>query len=448
MAERRPSRTLSAAISIAAPGIVILGILVLGGWLTPAPALAAAVALGALGGLIAKRHYAGLDRLRRRIEHLTEHGEDLKLHAPTVPRLSVAVGRLARRWREQHEKLTAERATADRLLEALPDPLVVIDRAGIVVRANRAAQELTATALLGRDLAAGLRHPVLLQSIEAALATGDSQAVEIAMPAPQHRSYSALIEPLGGADGGALILLHDLTPIRLGERMRADFVANVSHELRTPLASLLGFVETLRGAARDDPEAQERFLIIMHDQAERMARLIEDLLSLSRIELDERSRPTGTVAVLPLLAKVRDSLALKAEERGMAVEISGPDLTVPGDEDQLTQVFQNLIDNAIKYGRDKTPVSVSVTALPTGGGTVSVRDHGDGIPTEHLPRLTERFYRVSAARSRELGGTGLGLAIVKHIVNRHRGQLAIDSAEGAGSTFTVSLPGSAQPPVS
>ncbi len=428
-------------MSIAAPGIVILAVLVLGGWLAPAPALVAMIGLAALGGFIAKRHYAGLDRLRRRIEHLTEQGEDLKLHAPTVPRLSVAVGRLARHWQERHEKLTAERATADRLLEALPDPLVVVDREGIVVRANRAAEELAETTLVGRDLAAGLRHPALLQAIETALASGDGQAVEISMPAPRHRSYSALIEPLGGADGGALILLHDLTPIRLGEQMRADFVANVSHELRTPLASLLGFIETLRGAASDDPEAQDRFLTIMHDQAERMARLIEDLLSLSRIELDERSRPTGTVNIHPLLAKVRDSLALKAEERGMSVEITGPDLTVPGDEDQLTQVFQNLIDNAIKYGRERTPVSVTVSVLPDGGGTVSVHDQGDGIPTEHLPRLTERFYRVSAARSRELGGTGLGLAIVKHIVNRHRGQLTIDSAEGAGSTFTVALPG-------
>ena len=441
MAERRPSRTLSAAVSIGAPGIVVLAILVLGGWLSPAPAAVAAVALAALGGLIAKRHYAGLDRLRRRIEHLTEQGEDLKLHAPTVPRLSVAVGRLARHWREQHDRLTAERATADRLLEALPDPLVVIDRAGIVIRANRAAQELAETALVGRDLAAGLRHPVLLQAIEQALESGDGQAVEISMPAPHHRSYSALIEPLGGADGGALILLHDLTPIRLGERMRADFVANVSHELRTPLASLLGFIETLRGAARDDPDAQDRFLTIMHDQAERMARLIEDLLSLSRIELDERSRPTGMVDLHPLLAKVRDSLALKAEERGMTVDIAGPEVTIPGDEDQLTQVFQNLIDNAIKYGRDKTAVSVAVATQPDGGIAVAVRDHGDGIPTEHIPRLTERFYRVSAARSRELGGTGLGLAIVKHIVNRHRGHLTIDSVEGDGSTFTVSLPG-------
>jgi len=405
------------------------------------------IGLAALGGFIAKRHYAGLDRLRRRIEHLTEQGEDLKLHAPTVPRLSVAVGRLARRWQEQRDTLTAERATADRLLEALPDPLVVIDRAGSVVRANRAAEELAETSLIGRDLTAGLRHPVLLQAIERALSAEDSQAVEISMPAPRHRSYSALIEPLGGAEGGALILLHDLTPIRLGEQMRADFVANVSHELRTPLASLLGFTETLRGAARDDPEAQDRFLTIMHDQAERMARLIEDLLSLSRIELDERSRPTGMVDLHQVLANVRDALALKAEERGMVVDITGPAVTVIGDEDQLTQVFQNLVDNAIKYGRENTAVSVTVQALPGRGVTVSVHDQGEGIPADHIPRLTERFYRVSAARSRELGGTGLGLAIVKHIVNRHRGQLSIDSVAGAGSTFTVSLPEFYQPPM-
>ena len=243
--------------------------------------------------------------------------------------------------------------------------------------------------------------------------------------------------------------------------MRADFIANASHELRTPLSSLLGFIETLRGPARDDLEAHERFLSIMHDQASRMARLVNDLLSLSRIELDEHMPPAGRVDVLDRLDGVIAALELKAASRGIRLKLEGPDSlpAVVGDDDQLTQVFQNLVSNAIKYTRENTDVTVSVSIadgavvgivgtapMPGRGGrgnpmvAVAVRDQGEGIARTHLPRLTERFYRVDAARSRAMGGTGLGLAIVKHIVNRHRGRLTIESAVGVGSTFTVYLP--------
>jgi two-component system phosphate regulon sensor histidine kinase PhoR len=237
--------------------------------------------------------------------------------------------------------------------------------------------------------------------------------------------------------------------------MRADFVANASHELRTPLSSLLGFIETLRGPARDDPEARERFLAIMHEQATRMARLVDDLLSLSRIEMNEHVPPTGRVDVADALRRAVDTLLLKAAARGMRIEIDAPaDLPpVTGEADEIAQVLQNLIDNAIKYGRPNSTVRVAVgrsnRALPGGSGggdatageesaiAVSVRDEGEGIARQHLPRLTERFYRVDTARSRAAGGTGLGLAIVKHIMNRHRGALEIDSELGRGSTFTV-----------
>ena len=224
--------------------------------------------------------------------------------------------------------------------------------------------------------------------------------------------------------------------------MRADFVANVSHELRTPLSSLLGFVETLRGPARDDAEARDKFLSIMHEQAERMLRLIEDLLSLSRIEMDEHTRPRGRVDLGQVLGTVKDMLSMKAAGRNMRIELDlaagiGP---VTGDADQLTQVFQNLVDNALKYGRKGTAVEVTAAESGDGDISVTVADRSEGIPPEHLPRLTERFYRVDAARSRQLGGTGLGLAIVKHIVNRHRGHLSVDSAIREGSRFTVTLP--------
>jgi two-component system phosphate regulon sensor histidine kinase PhoR len=249
--------------------------------------------------------------------------------------------------------------------------------------------------------------------------------------------------------------------------MRADFVANASHELRTPLATLLGFVETLRGPARDDAAARERFLAIMHEQTQRMARLVADLLSLSRIELNEHTPPIGRVLLGEVVRTIIDSLELKAADKRMAIVVDAPppggeapirldDLPpVSGDDDELSQVFQNLIDNAIKYGRtDSTiriaswlvaPRATADAALPAPrldqpAVAIAVMDEGEGIAREHVPRLTERFYRIDTARSRALGGTGLGLAIVKHILNRHRGALDIDSMVGQGSTFTVYLP--------
>jgi two-component system phosphate regulon sensor histidine kinase PhoR len=443
MPERQTGRLLLAAATVAAPGIVVLAGLVAFAHLAVLPALIAGVILTGFSALVAWRHLTGLALLRRRIDRLATHDTDLKIDAPTVPELSLALGRLARHWQEQKRRLTEASEAANRILEALSDPLIVVDGDGRVVRANHAAEDAFQTHLVGRELATGLRHPQLLNAVDSALSDGESLAAEIAMPPPMSRNYSALVEPLGEqGQGGALIVLHDLTPVRMGERMRADFVANVSHELRTPLSSLLGFVETLRGPARDDPDAQEKFLAIMHDQAERMSRLIEDLLSLSRIEMDEHTRPRGSVDLRHVLGNVKDMLSIKAENRRMRIEMTLPETlnAVPGDSDQLTQVFQNLIDNAVKYGREGTSVEVAVA--PAEGDTVaiSVTDHGEGISSEHLPRLTERFYRVDAARSRQLGGTGLGLAIVKHITRRHRGELQIESEPGKGSTFRVVLP--------
>jgi two-component system phosphate regulon sensor histidine kinase PhoR len=244
----------------------------------------------------------------------------------------------------------------------------------------------------------------------------------------------------------AILTFHDMTAIKRSEQMRADFVANASHELRTPLATLLGFIETLRGPARDDPEARDRFLSIMHDQSGRMARLVNDLLSLSKIELDEHTPPTGRANPLRIARSAVAALELKAAARKIRLVLTAPERlpAVIGDDDQLAQVFQNLIDNAIKYTRDNTEVRVTL-AVKDGRRSgpmvsIAVADCGEGIARTHLPRLTERFYRVDPARSRALGGTGLGLAIVKHIVNRHRGQMTIESDVGKGSTFTVLLP--------
>jgi len=248
------------------------------------------------------------------------------------------------------------------------------------------------------------------------------------------------------------MLVNDRTRERALEKMRADFVANSSHELRTPLASLIGFIETLRGPAADDPEAQQRFLGIMAEQAARMQRVIGDLLSLSRIEISEHSPPKELLHLPPVLERIVAGMEpmLKANEAKLQIQVP-PDLPqIPADADQIAQVFTNLLENALKYG--KRGGVIKLAAAPAGtdmrfaanGVVVSVTDEGTGIPREHIPRLTERFYRVDKGRSRSIGGTGLGLAIVKHVINRHRGRMVIESVEGKGSTFTVWLPGASR----
>jgi two-component system phosphate regulon sensor histidine kinase PhoR len=272
------------------------------------------------------------------------------------------------------------------------------------------------------------------------------------LPVPVPRELLAQVTPMEPAlaDGGrVVVLLSDRTRERAVERMRADFVANASHELRTPLASLIGFIETLRGPAEDDPVARARFLAIMAEQGERMRRLIDDLLGLSRIELTEHQPPVGR-ADLAAIARA-EAAALEPLLRGrrmtLVEALHEAAVAAPADADQLAQVVRNLLDNAVRHGREAGEVRLSVERAEAGGGggrpgvTLTVADNGPGIRREHIPRLTERFYRVDRGRSRAAGGTGLGLAIVKHIVNRHRGQLSIDSEEGAGARFRVWLPG-------
>ena len=336
----------------------------------------------------------------------------------------------------------------------MPDPLILLDDRRRVVRANAQAASFVGTVEGPRDLAAVLRNPAVLAAADAVLRGEAARVVDFTVTVPIERQLRARFARLDppSLDGAVVVLsLHDITQLKRAEQMRADFIANASHELRTPLTTLTGFIETLRGPAREDAEARERFLAIMHDQAARMIRLVEDLLSLSRIELNEHVMPQGSVALGPLLQHLADTLELRAGERSMHIRLAmPPDLPeVIGERDELAQLFQNLLDNAIKYGRAGSEISVAAAtgARPPYGGdagdaaffSVAVRDQGEGIAREHLPRLTERFYRVDTARSREMGGTGLGLAIVKHILNRHRGFLDIDSTLGKGSVFTVFL---------
>ena len=356
--------------------------------------------------------------------------------------------RVNRGWREQSQRAETELAAAEAVFGAIPDPLIVIDGQRRIVRANPAATEFVGVVPEASDLAASLRNPVVLAAADAVLAGEQARVVDFVLSVPVERVMRARVARVEGAlsSGAAAILtLHDITALKAAEQMRADFVANAGHELKTPLATLVGFIETLLGAARDDPAARERFLTIMRGEAGRMSRLVDDLLSLSRIELNEHVPPTSRVAVGLLVEQVAEVLVLRAADRGIHLELALPDdlPEVIGDEDELAQVFQNLIDNAIKYARPNSAVKVAADcpASAPGGGFVriAVTDQGEGIPSEHLPRLTERFYRVDNARSRELGGTGLGLAIVKHILNRHRGRLEISSTLGVGSTFAVWL---------
>lgn len=342
-------------------------------------------------------------------------------------------------------------AGSEAILRTLPDPLIMLDREARIVRVNPAAEQEFGRNLKGRPLSAVLAAPEVTEAVAAVLDGLEGEVIEFSVPGPLDRFFGAHIAGLDppGVDGTAVIVsLYDLTAAKRAERLRADFVANASHELRTPLSSLIGFIETLSGPARDDEEARARFLAIMYDQAQRMARLIEDLLSLSRIEMDEHSAPTTLVDLERVLSAVVGSLEHQASDKDMTIELDVSGLPpIIGDRDNLAQVFQNLIDNAVKYGRAGTPVTITAKLHAESDGrldrpavSVAVSDRGEGVSKEHLERLTERFYRVDTARSRALGGTGLGLAIVKHIVNRHRGLLEIDSKLGNGSTFTVHLP--------
>ncbi len=333
------------------------------------------------------------------------------------------------------------------ILDSIPEPVVIVDRLRTVSAANAAAVRDIGVAYAGRALALSLRHPAALAAVEEVLAGGQTRSIEVTLRTPAARTYSLVVAPLQGA-AGAVLIFHDVTSERRAQQMRVDFIANASHELRSPLSALVGFIETLRGPARDDPAARTRFLEIMANEAGRMTRLIENLLSLSSIEADEHVIPQGRVDLGQTLAAVVDTLlpAATAKEMRIRTEILVTLPPVAGDPDQLVQVFRNLIENAIAYGRTGSEVLIvarPIERMQEGtrpGVAISVQDEGDGIPRDHIPRLTERFYRVDAARSRKLGGTGLGLAIVKHILNRHRGRLTIESELGRGSRFTVTLP--------
>jgi len=339
----------------------------------------------------------------------------------------------------------------DALLNAVEEPVLLINDGWTIVAVNASAQEVFGTGLIGGQLARALRNPEAIGAVSTVLAGRTRTQTDFTISEPQPVLYRMTVATLGGSDSRnatIVIALRDISSVQAAQQMRSDFVANVSHELRSPLTTLAGLIETLGGSAKDDPEAQKRFLEIMAREAARMDRLIDDLLSLSRVEADERIRPTELVDVLkviePVIAIIRERE--EASDREIVFKPEFETCPVAGDQDQLTQVFQNLLENAVKYSSPGGKVTVSVERrkpMPKFASDVwafSVIDEGEGIAAEHIPRLTERFYRIDSGRSRQMGGTGLGLAIVKHIVNRHRGRLVITSREGVGTTMTVLLP--------
>ncbi|WP_171034101.1 sensor histidine kinase [Lichenicoccus roseus] len=326
------------------------------------------------------------------------------------------------------------------LVELLPCPLLLIDRQGALIHANLAVRDS-----YGDVVSSLLRHPALDDTL-LRVDGGDIVSATVKLDVPVARALQVSIRALPHIDPGLLVLaLSDQTQQEAVERMRADFVANASHELRTPLASLIGFIDTLLGPAADDVQAQRRFLAIMQTQAARMRRLIDNLMSLSRIQLMEHDRPRGRVDLAPVIANVADGLEPLLQSRNieLKIDLASGLPSVRGDADQVAQVLQNLLDNALKYATRRITLSASPVqggVWPAAAGVVlAVRDDGPGIAAHHLPRLTERFYRVEEGQAGRVG-SGLGLAIVKHIVGRHSGRLQIESSQGKGSLFSVWLP--------
>jgi two-component system phosphate regulon sensor histidine kinase PhoR len=338
------------------------------------------------------------------------------------------------------------------MLDGLPDPVFLVDQSLIIVDYNRAARSLLGEKALHAKLVESLDSADVLRAINESLGGTPGSRREVFLPFPIARDYEFSVWRLPNlkspGPAWAMVALHDVTATKKADQMRADFVANVSHELRSPLSSLLGFIETLRGPARDDEKTRDKFLEIMETEAQRMTRLINDLLTLSKVETEEHIRPEDSVDLGSIMTQVTTTLSVQAKERGIEIVLElPPDLSpVIGEPDELTQVFQNLIANAVSYGDPETQVRVvatekqSISDSEQADISVAIINRGDGIPAEELPRLTERFYRVDKGRSRSMGGTGLGLAIVKHIVARHRGHLEIESVPKEETFFTVHLP--------
>ncbi|MDF7775239.1 ATP-binding protein [Sphingomonas sp. AOB5] len=322
-------------------------------------------------------------------------------------------------------------------MEAIAEPVLVI-AANRVLSANHAARALLGQHIIGEDVRLAIRHPAAAERLLNPIEATPGAPIHLVGLGTRDQRWEMRVRDIGRQ---RIVHLIDRTGSYTAERMRVDFVANASHELRTPLAALLGYVETLRDDPDTEPAMRDRFLRIMFDEARRMQRLIDDLISLSRIEADKYRKPEQTVDLNALLKEVLEEIGAGGSKRSDDLVVDTSEVPeIRGDRVQLSQLLHNIVGNAMKYGRESTPVTLKLHPRSDGMVQLSVADEGEGIPPEHIPRLTERFYRVDSGRSRTLGGTGLGLAIVKHVVERHRGRLDITSAVGKGTTVTILLP--------
>ena len=448
-------RLLARTARLSLPAALVLLILLLTGFLGLLPAVAGLAAAFMIGGFLAharERRLLAFERQLRGLITETDIREDgfEIMGGDALPVMTEQVEKSLERMQARQRELDHTLAT---LIDSLPDPLFLIHADRLVERANLAAEQLFERRGMGQSIETLIRDPGFLAAVDDAMAGSAETEVNLQLAGPPARAFAAKVVPMRWHGRPAvLVSFRELTEQVAIERMRSDFVANASHELRTPLTVIRGFVETLAGPAKDDKDAQARFLKTMGTEAERMSRLVDDLLSLSKIEQNEHVAPSEPISIADVIGAVIDVLKPYAEERRTRLEVKIPkDLPeVLGDHDQLSQLFTNLLDNAIKYGKEDSEVTVALRFFekaPAGAGPLTsrrtievvIKDEGEGIPEEHLPRLTERFFRVDRARSRRLGGTGLGLAIVKHILRRHRGHLAFESELGVGTKVTVHL---------
>ncbi len=453
------STLLKTILVVSSPALAVLGIFALVGDLAPSYFIYGALATMAISAIFVVPFLSNISALTHYVNDLAL---DKRVRAPNlsflsnVGELSGALSRLQRSWENKRQEMETVITEREILVDTLPDILIMTNNDRVIVRTNRAARKIFGQNLAHRALREIIPNEKLLNAISAVIEELNGQEIEFHLEEPMPLDFQAIIErfPIPSENGISIVItLTDVTQQKRVQRMRADFVANASHEIRTPLASIIGFIETLRGPAKDDPMARDEFLKVMADQAERMSKLVNDLLSLSKIEMNAHANPIAKVDLLRIIRAEKQHFEWACKQKNVTLRLKLNDNLPPtkGDDEELAQVVRNLIGNAIKYTNPDTEVvlSVKLTSTLPDDHTLrnlsraicfSVQDHGEGIPKEHIPRLTERFYRVDSARTRKVGGTGLGLSIVKHVLNRHHGVLTIDSEVGEGSTFSVYLP--------
>lgn len=412
--------------------------------------VAAVFVIPFLSNISALTHYVNDLALDKRVR-----SPDLSFLS-NVGELSGALNRLQQSWENKRQEMETVITEREILVDTLPDILIMTNDSKVIVRTNRAARNIFGQNLAHRYLRDIIPNDTLINAISSVIDNLQGQEVELHLGEPFMKDFQAIIErfPIPSEGGISIVItLTDITQQKRIQRMRADFVANASHEIRTPLASIIGFIETLRGPAKEDPVARDEFLKVMADQAERMSKLVNDLLSLSKIEMNVLSPPISKVDLLRIIRAEKQHFEWACKQKNVTIRLKLNDNlpATKGDDEELAQVVRNLIGNAIKYTNPDTEVVMTAkltSSLPDDPNfrnlsraiCFSVQDHGEGISKEHIPRLTERFYRVDTARTRKVGGTGLGLAIVKHVLNRHHGVMTIESEMGRGSVFSIYLP--------